>query len=228
MSNIIIRSNTILFQKINETNLVLISEINEIESLISVANSELVTLLLLDVDGLSEEKLYVRGKKQIDRLYEIERQLNQVLNLKSELIIHEKNIRKKLLFYFSGYKKQVITSIELSSVDLKYASQELALANKKLKPLNKLFLEISNYYLAERSQQSALVESLLYKKYYITELAIGLIALMIWSALYFAKKTSIKLNEVQIEQGRIANDLTQLIDTANAPIFGIDAQGKVN
>ena len=30
------------------------------------------------------------------------------------------------------------------------------------------------------------------------------------------------------EQERIANDLMQLIDTANAPIFGIDAQGLVN
>ncbi len=27
---------------------------------------------------------------------------------------------------------------------------------------------------------------------------------------------------------RVANDLTQLIDTANAPIFGIDTDGLVN
>jgi PAS domain S-box-containing protein len=37
-----------------------------------------------------------------------------------------------------------------------------------------------------------------------------------------------KLNKVLVEQERISNDLTQLIDTANAPIFGIDADGKVN
>ena len=37
-----------------------------------------------------------------------------------------------------------------------------------------------------------------------------------------------ELNKVRIEQERIANDLMQLIDTANAPIFGIDAQGLVN
>jgi PAS domain S-box-containing protein len=227
-SNEIIRSNNILFQNINATSLVAISEIHEIESLISVANSDLVTLLLLSIDGLSEEELYVRGKKQIDRFYEIEERLNQVFQLKSELIIHEKSFRQKLLLLFSSYKDQVISSIEMSSVDLSYASQELALANKKLKPLNRLFLELSNYYLAERSQQNALVKDLLFKKIYITELAISLIALMIWSALYFAKKTSIKLTEVQIEQGRIAIDLMQLIDTANAPIFGIDTEGKIN
>ena len=37
-----------------------------------------------------------------------------------------------------------------------------------------------------------------------------------------------KLNKVLVEQERISNDLTRLIDTANAPIFGIDADGKVN
>ncbi|EBA01837.1 sensory transduction histidine kinase [Rhodobacterales bacterium HTCC2150] len=37
-----------------------------------------------------------------------------------------------------------------------------------------------------------------------------------------------ELNKVRVEQDRIANDLTQLIDTANAPIFGIDAEGRVN
>jgi PAS domain S-box-containing protein len=36
------------------------------------------------------------------------------------------------------------------------------------------------------------------------------------------------LNQVRVEQARIASELTQLIDTANAPIFGIDADGKVN
>jgi PAS domain S-box-containing protein len=37
-----------------------------------------------------------------------------------------------------------------------------------------------------------------------------------------------ELNKVLVEQERISKDLTQLIDTANAPIFGIDAKGKVN
>ena len=37
-----------------------------------------------------------------------------------------------------------------------------------------------------------------------------------------------ELNQVRVEQQLVADDLTQLIDTANAPIFGIDAQGNVN
>ena len=36
------------------------------------------------------------------------------------------------------------------------------------------------------------------------------------------------INQSQAELSRVANDLTLLIDTANAPIFGIDADGLVN
>jgi PAS domain S-box-containing protein len=37
-----------------------------------------------------------------------------------------------------------------------------------------------------------------------------------------------ELNEGKVELQRVANDLRLLIETANAPIFGIDAQGNVN
>ncbi|MEO1884522.1 MAG: PAS domain-containing protein, partial [Methylococcales bacterium] len=37
-----------------------------------------------------------------------------------------------------------------------------------------------------------------------------------------------ELNAARFEQDRVANDLTVLIDTANAPIFGIDTAGLVN
>eukprot|EP00964_Phaeocystis_antarctica_P115044 scaffold78998_cov54-Phaeocystis_antarctica.AAC.1 len=36
------------------------------------------------------------------------------------------------------------------------------------------------------------------------------------------------INKSQAELSRVANDLTQLIETANAPIFGIDKDGLVN
>ncbi|MFQ3248116.1 MAG: PAS domain S-box-containing protein [Arenicella sp.] len=37
-----------------------------------------------------------------------------------------------------------------------------------------------------------------------------------------------ELNKVRLEQASIALDLTLLVDTANAPIFGIDAHGSIN
>ncbi|MBT6498397.1 MAG: PAS domain S-box protein, partial [Deltaproteobacteria bacterium] len=37
-----------------------------------------------------------------------------------------------------------------------------------------------------------------------------------------------ELHNVRIEKERTAMELTQLIDTANAPIFGVDVEGKIN
>ena len=37
-----------------------------------------------------------------------------------------------------------------------------------------------------------------------------------------------ELNLARADRGRVADDLTRLIDTANAPIIGIDARGRVN
>lgn len=42
------------------------------------------------------------------------------------------------------------------------------------------------------------------------------------------RETITELNNARIQQAQVAKDLTQLIDTANAPIFGIDAEGRVN
>ena len=46
----------------------------------------------------------------------------------------------------------------------------------------------------------------------------------------FAIREHQKINELNILNNKliVANELTQLIDTANAPIFGIDTQGKIN
>jgi PAS domain S-box-containing protein len=46
----------------------------------------------------------------------------------------------------------------------------------------------------------------------------------------FAIREHQKINELNILNKKliVANELTQLIDTANAPIFGIDTQGKIN
>ena len=49
-----------------------------------------------------------------------------------------------------------------------------------------------------------------------------------WISGYSLDKDISELNKVRIEQESIATELVQLVDTANAPIFGIDAKGKIN
>ncbi|MDG1945141.1 MAG: PAS domain-containing protein, partial [Halioglobus sp.] len=226
-ANQIIQSNKLLLQTINETNLAQVSEINEIKLRISSINSDLVTLLL-EHGELDEENISVEGKKQVNELSQIQQRFQRNLNAKNRLLINGKDVYQQFADLLSAYRLQVISSIEMSSVDRHKASYELALANGKLKPLNELFLELSNFQLGALSQYASLVESSLNKRTYITELTIGLLVLMLWSAFFFSKKTTIALNKSRVGQESIAKELTQLIDTANAPIFGINTQGNVN
>ncbi|MDG2305300.1 MAG: PAS domain S-box protein, partial [Candidatus Binatia bacterium] len=46
--------------------------------------------------------------------------------------------------------------------------------------------------------------------------------------IYLTAKDITELARARAEQERTADDLTRLIDTANAPIIGIDAEGRVN
>jgi PAS domain S-box-containing protein len=226
-ANQIIQSNNLLLEMINETNLAQVSEINEIKLRISSINSDLVTLLLEPAE-LDEEEIYVEGKKKLNELHKVQQRLHENLHEKAKLIINGRDVYQQFESLLSAYILQAISAVEMSSVNRAKASSELSLANKKLKPLNELFLEISNFQLGTLSRQGVLVERSLYKKSYITELTIGLLLLMLWFAFFFSRKSSAALDRLRIEQENIAKELTQFIDTANAPIFGINTEGKIN
>ena len=226
-ANQIIQSNNLLLEMINETNLAQVSEINEIKLRISSINSDLVTLLLGPAE-LDEENIYVEGRKQLNELYKIQQQLHENLHEKAKLIINGRDVYQLFENLLSAYILQAISSVEMSSVNGAKASYELSLANNKLKPLNELFLEISDFQLDTLSRHAVLVERSLHKKSYITELTIGLLVLMLWFAFFFSRKSSAALDRLRVEQENIAKELTQFIDTANAPIFGINTEGKIN
>jgi len=194
-SNKVIEDNAKLFQDLSKTNLVQISEINQISILLTDSNSEIISLLL-ESDNLDEEEIYVQGKTQLNQLYDIEKRLTNTLDEQSHLIINDIDIFKQIKTAFFQYRQEAISAIEMSSVDAKQATYELVLANKKLKILNSLFFKLSEYYADELSKQSQLVEGTLYKKTYITELGLGLMILMLWSAFYFSRKTSKALTQV--------------------------------
>jgi len=194
-SNQIIQDNTDLFKNLSKTNLIQISEINQISILLTDSNSEIITLLL-ESENLDEEEIYVQGKTQLNQLYDIEKRLTNTIDEQTHLLINEIYIFQEIKTAFFQYRQQAISAIEMSSVDVKQATYELVLANKKLKTLNSLFFKLSEYYADELTKQSQLVEGTLYKKTYITELAIGLMVLMLWSAFYFSRTTSKALTQV--------------------------------
>jgi PAS domain S-box-containing protein len=238
ISNQVIRSNTELFRQISNLNLTQIGEINEISILITTNNNNVVTLLIKSSD-LGEERIYIEGKKRIDQLFRIQEKLDAIEKTEegmhrantrsaSELLVGEIKISQQLQSLFSTYRNQITASIEMSSVDIDQASYELTLAHEALVPLNELFLKLSRDHIRELSHQATLIDTALNKNNYIHESVLLLFVLALWFAFYVAKDTSTKLDNVRIEQETIAVELRQLIDTANAPIFGVDAQGKIN
>jgi len=194
-SDQILQSHAKLFSHINESNLPQISEISQVTLLLSESNSEIITLLL-ESEGFDEEEIYVEGKKQLNNLYRIKERLAKSINEQESLIIDDEDIFLAIKNAFRDYLTEARLSIEMSSVDAKQASYELVLANKKLKTLNQLFLKLSQHYSNNLTEQAKLVEGTLYQETYITELAIVLIALMLWSAFYFSKHTSKGLTQV--------------------------------
>jgi len=194
-SNQVIESNAELFQNLSKTNLVQISEINQVSILLTNSNTEIITLLL-EAESLDEEEIYVEGKKHLNRLYKVEKRLIKSVDDKNPLYINDKDIFQHIKNAFAAYRLEAVSAIEMSSVDVNYATDELALANKKLKVLNSLFFDLSEHYADELTRQAELVEGTLYKKTYITELAIALMVLMLCSAFYFSRTTSKALTQV--------------------------------
>jgi len=194
-SDQILQAHAKLFTDISESNLPQISEISQVTLLLSESNSEIISLLL-ETEGFDEEEIYVEGKKQLNSLHRIKDRLYKSIDEQEKVLINGEDIFLEIKDAFHNYLTEASLSIEMSSVDAKQASYELVLANKKLKVLNQLFLKLSLYYSNDLTTQAKLVEGTLYQETYITELAIGLIILMLWSAFYFSKHTSIGLTQV--------------------------------
>lgn len=194
-SDQILQSHVKLFNEISESNLPQISEISQITLLLGESNSEIISLLL-ESEGYDEEEIYVEGKKQLNKLYRIQERLNNSINEQGSLILDGDDIFLQIKSAFNDYITEASLSIEMSSVDAKQANYELVLANKKLKILNQLFLTLSQHYSNNLTEQAKLVEGTLFQETYITELAIVLIIIMLWSGFYFSKHTSIGLTQV--------------------------------
>jgi len=222
-----IEESTELIIEINESHLARIGELNQLQVYVLAINSRLFTLLN-DPNSQGPEYIYLTGKTYVDVLYKIQEQLNKNLADKGDLVIDGENINDEVRRLYSAYLRQVIRAIEMAPIDVHQSSFELAIAQEKLLPLNKLFLKITNYHHSQLTGQSDLVERALFEETYITHITGSMLALMILIAFYFTKKTAIKFDEMEVKHGSLAKELIQFIGTANAPIFGVNSKGEIN
>ncbi len=194
-SNEIINAHTKLFQELNESNLIQISEINHSTAQLAINNTDIIALLL-ESEHLDEEQIYEQGKDILNRLYQLEQSLLISMENGNNTVDESSNLFEEIKTAFSAYRHENISAIEMASVDPSQALDELVLANNKLKTLNDLFLQLSEYHLVKVSQSANEVEGSLADNVYINEITSVLLLLMVWVAFYFSGNISTALSQV--------------------------------
>ena len=192
----ILRSQKNTFREISDSNLIEISETGQVISALNNSHSHIVTLLM-EAENLDEEKIYERGRTDLNYLHQIETRLKKIIQPHQPLVLNNTEIFAAINSAYDDYRYQVHSAIEMSTVDVNQASREIILANQKLEILNHLFLQLSQYY-SDRLRQSTLKIEHSLQLTHTTELALALIVLMVLCALYFSKKITSGLTKVHM------------------------------
>jgi len=202
-SSSIINAQNELFKKINQTDLIRISQINHTIAKLARNNSDIVSLLLKS-ETIDEEQIYLQGKEILNELYGIEQGLVTAIKGSEKVNIDNVDIFNELTSAFSTYRVEAVLSLEMASVDRTQALYELNLANKKLKILNSIFLKLSENHLYHITEQANEIKGSLSERTYINEISILFIVLMFFVAFSFSDKMSTNLLEVYNALAKLA------------------------
>ena len=217
-SDAIIREHSAVLQRLSESNLPLITRVSQSSLLLGDEYTQLTLLLLSAQKHQDEEQVYLEGRKILNNLHEIEQKFLVGLgNGSSEGGLHQIEHLRKIKAAFILYKTAVIGAIELSSVDVNRAEQELLLAGKVLQDLNRLLLTLSSTHIEAMTSASTLIEISLGQNNALNVVAIFLISLMLISALYFSRNLANSLGNINqallsLSKGNDINSLPEQND----------------
>ncbi|MCJ8295039.1 MAG: PAS domain-containing sensor histidine kinase [Colwellia sp.] len=218
-SDAIIREHNKVLQRLSESNLPLITKISQSSLLLGDEYTQLTLLLLSAQKHQDEELVYIEGRKILNNLHEIEH--NFLISLEIDNSggdsTHQAEHLRNIKSAFILYKTAVIGAIELSSVDVNRAQQELLLAGKVLQDLNRLLLILSSTHIEAMTSASILIEISLGQNNALNVVAIFLISLMLISALYFSRNLANSLGKVNqallsLSKGNYINSLPEQND----------------
>ena len=196
-SNAIINSHSELFQELRESNLPQISEVSRSITLLANNHNKLTEILLSSIESPDEETIYIEGRNVLNRLHEIEAQLLESINSEHKNFTERDKIHNKIHQAFIVYRDASINAIELSSVNSKLSVKELIDAGEAMRQLNNNFLALSEYHSQYLSNTSSLIGGTLNDQNSVTILAVVLILLMVFSALYFSDRISSDIEEYE-------------------------------
>lgn len=207
----IIRSHSDFFQQLSDSNLPQISQLSHVAVLLLNNHNRLSDLLYTSGSSFDEEQVYEHGRLILNELHRLESQLETNLASSKIVIVNHVDILAQIKQAFVHYREAIISAIELATVDVNLANNELINANKSLYQLNDLFLTLSEDHISNLAAQSDFVNESLYDNYIMTAMAFALVLLMIFSALYFSAHMSSGLEQVNSALIHLSKGKTDIV-----------------
>ena len=190
-----IESHLNLLRQISQSNLIQVGEIARTVTLLSTNHEKLKQLLRSATITPDEEKTDSEGRVILDELHSLEAQLHKTLG-SSQQIVDGINVVQLIKVHFNRLREETINIIELSSVKPELAEDRMHDFTRTLGTLNGHFISLSDSYVKNLTAQSANVEESLYDKSSLTILSSVSLALMLISALYFSRRLSSEIDQV--------------------------------
>ncbi len=195
-SNVVNHSSNETLKQLSDSNLPRMTEISDISIRLTNNHSLFSSLLISALDDPDEERIYLEGRSILNSLYELEEKVRINLLESDALLINGEDVLQKIGLAFKQYREACVGGLELSTVDAALARVELINATQTLVDLNGFFLILSNYYGNKLSISTDLIDGALADNVQLTAVAVSLLLMMIFVALYFSKKMSQDLEQV--------------------------------
>ncbi len=193
----IIRSNSTLLENLSDSNLPQLAQINRLNLGLLEFQARLnIVLNRASVHG-DEEKVYLEGRQLLNRLYELEDDFAGVSATLDDAPVSLVAILGDIDRDFARYRDTVISAIELSTLNHHRTVQELTSAELELIGLNQRLLVVADHFVEQMDSANTLIDGSFAKNRWINTFAVGLLALMIFFAIFLSGRMSQGLDEIR-------------------------------
>ena len=184
-----------LLRQINQSNLLQVGEISRTVTLLTINHEKLERLVESAEKIPDEEKTYLAGRIILDELHFLEEQLHKTVG-SSQKILDGVDVFQQIKINFNRFREETIHVIQLSTVRPELAESQMHDSVETLWTLNDLFMALSDSYVKDLTEQSAKVEDSLYDESTLVNLSAALLAIMIISALYFSRRMTSEIDQI--------------------------------
>lgn len=197
-SHYVIREHSVLFQRISESNLPQISEISRVTVLLANNFSNFTYLMLTPTDNSEVQEAFLQAKKLeiLEGLKDIERELNRSFRSATTIFIDHIDIFKQTQLAFLRYRDVVVGSINIAENSPTTAKDSVLETRKVLLQLNDSFLVLSEFYVNSLTAETDAVRASQDDYNIVAILAIVLVLVMLFSAIYFSNRLSSDIEQV--------------------------------